>query len=113
MTTNNPHGCYDWCCNLTDFDGLVLAQDFECQLDVSCDTSCGDLEVYCTDVLIDGVSLRNGGALAKLIRTQVMAKANDEIENGGWLWDQVREAEGLSLTGHAGDPDTRWLEAAE
>ena len=112
-TTYRPHGRYDFVCDVTDFDDLVLFADFECELDVEVELSGNgfDLVATCTDVLVDGVSLRQGGELAKSIRTQVMMKADEELENGGWLFDQVREAEGLSLTGHPNDPDTHWQQA--
>lgn len=119
MTSFNPHGRYDYCVDISatifgaSDETIVLFPQFECQVDISCELNGSDLETSCTDVLIDGVSLANGDDLAKRIRSYVMAKADEEIENGGWLWDQVREAEGLSLSGHAGDPDTRWLVAAE
>lgn len=114
-----PHGRYDYCLDISatilgaSDETIVLFADFECQVDIDCELSGAEPQVTCTDVLIDGVSLANGDDLAKRIRSYVMAKADEEIENGGWLWDQVREAEGLSLSGHAGDPDTRWLQAAE
>lgn len=119
MTTYNPRGHYDYCLNITASifgtadETVVLFADFECVVVVDCELNGSDLETCVTDVLIDGVSLANGDDLAKRIRSYVMSKADEEIENGGWLWDQVREAEGLSLSGHAGDPDTRWLQAAE
>lgn len=118
-TSLNPRGHYDYCLNITASifgtadETVVLFADFECVVVVDCELNGSDLETCVTDVLIDGVSLANGDDLAKRIRSYVMSKADEEIENGGWLWDQVREAEGLSLSGHAGDPDTRWLPAAE
>lgn len=120
MTTYKPQGRYDWCTDITSTifgtadRAVVLFHDFECELDIDASLSTGgDLEIRCTDILVDGESLRHGDDLARAIRLYVMAKADEEIENGGWLWDQVREAEGLSLSGNAGDPSTRWLQAAE
>lgn len=107
------HGIYDFCFDLTDFDGLVLQQDYECQVEVSCELNGTELEVTCIDALKDGVSLRNGGILAKAIRVQAMTKADENLENGGWLFEQVREAEGISLSGRPGDPDAHWHMAAE
>lgn len=120
MTTYKPKGRFDWCTDITSTifgtadRAVVLFADFECELDIDTSLSTGgDLEMRCTDVLVDGESLRHGDDLAKAIRLYVMAKADEEIENGGWLFDQVRDAEGLSLTGHPNDPDTHWQIAAE
>lgn len=119
MTTYKPHGRYDFCADIastifgmTD-KAVVLFADFECEVDIECSLSGDgfDLEATCTDVLIDGVSLKNGDDLAKAIRLQVMEKADAELAAGGWLWDQVREAEGLSLSGQPGDPDTHFVRA--
>lgn len=119
MTSIKPQGRYDYC---TDIPALIfgmkdqsvtLFHDFECEVDVECSLSGDgfDLTATVTDVLIDGVSLKNGDALAKAVRLKVMEIADAELEAGGALWDQVREAEGLSLTGHPGDPDTHWAQA--
>lgn len=120
MTTYKPQGRYDWCTDITSTifgtadRSVVLFHDFECELDIDTSLSSGgDLDITVTDVLVDGESLHHGDDMAKAIRLFVMAKANEDIENGGWLWGQVREAEGLSLTGHPNDPDTHWQIAAE
>ena len=118
-TTYKPHGRYDYTVDLTSLifgtkdRTVTIAHDVEVQVDIECILSGDgfDLEATCTDVLIDGESLRNGDDLAKAIRLHVMEKADAELAAGGWLWDQVREAEGLSLTGHPADPDTHWQQA--
>ncbi|WP_449395548.1 hypothetical protein [Devosia riboflavina] len=97
----------------TVLDGLALIVDFECELEISFEMDGGEPDISVTDVLVEGISLRGGSALARNIRLEVMQLADDEIENGGWLWDQVREREGLSLSGHPNDPDTCWRVAAE
>jgi hypothetical protein len=118
MTTYKPHGRYDFSCHITAMiygkadQTITLFQDFECQLDVDCSLKGDDLDVRCTDVLVNGVSLANGDDTAKMIRLQVMEKADEQLEQGGWLFDQVREAEGLTLTGHPNDPDTSWRQQA-
>src|SRR5690606_40095451 len=96
-TTCKPHGRYDFTCDVTATifgmkdETVVLFADFECEVDVECTLSGDgfDLEATCTDVLIDGESLRNGDDLAKAIRLHVMEKADAELAAGGWLWDQV------------------------
>lgn len=120
MTTHKPYGRYDYTVDLSALifgakdRTVTVAHDVELQVDVSCELSSGgDLEVRCTDVLVDGESLRNADFLGKAVFQFVMAKADEELEAAGWLWDQVRDAEGLSLTGHPNDPDTHWLQAAE
>lgn len=120
MTTYKPQGRYDWCTDITSTifgtadRAVVLFADFECELDIDASLSSGgDLDITVTDVLVDGESLRYGDDLAKAIRLFVMAKADEEIENGGWLFEQVRDAEGLSLSGHPNDPDAHWQIAAE
>lgn len=118
-TTYKPRGRYDYTCDVTATifgatdKAIVLFRDFECEVDIECSLSGDgfDLEARCTDVLIDGESLRNGDALTKVIRLKVMETADAELEAAGPLWDQVREAEGLSLTGHPNDPDTHWHQA--
>lgn len=119
MTTYKPQGRYDWTLNIesqifgTKDRAVTIAHDVDVELDITCEIgSGGDLDITVTDVLVDGESLRYGDDLAKAIRLYVMAKADEEIENGGWLFEQVRDAEGLSLSGHPNDPDTRWLVGA-
>lgn len=116
MTTNIP-GCYDFCTDvpctifgMTD-ETVVMFQDFQCQVDILTSLSRDgfDLEATCTDVLKDGKSLRNGDALAKALRTAVMMQVDKILESGGPLFDQVREAEGLILSGLSNDPDQHWV----
>lgn len=117
MTTYKPRGRYDFCLDIkatifgTADESIVLFPDFECQVDIDCELSGGELSTTCTDVLIDGVSLAHGDDLAKRIRTFVMAQADEQLENGGGLFEDVRDAEGLSLSGHPGDPDAHWQQA--
>lgn len=86
-----------------------MAHDVECEVDVHCEVSPhGELEVYCTGVLIDGADLDFGSKLATEIRKHIMSKADADLENGGKLFDQVKEAEGLVFIGHPNDPDARW-----
>lgn len=119
MTTYKPHGRYDYALDITAVifgirdESVVLFHDFECEVDIECVVSRGEVSTSCTDVVVDGQSLRAGDDLAQRIFRFVSEKAEAEIENGGELWDQVREAEELSLSGHPNDPDTRWLQAAE
>lgn len=121
MTTYKPHGRYDFCTDITSTifgtadKAVVLFADFECEVDIECDLSGGgfDLDAHCTDVLVGGESLRNGDDLAKAIRLQVMAMVDEQLEAGTGIFDAVLGAEGLSLTGHPGDPDTHWQRAAE
>ena len=105
---------YQFTAQLTDvvLDGLRLIPDFECEVEVSCELDGGDLEVHCTDVLVDGVSLRGGSALAKMIRLEVMMQADDELENAGDLWDRVRDRNNLTFAGRD-TSDGYWAVAAE
>lgn len=118
MTTYKPHGRYDFSCHVTATiygradQTVTLFPDFECEVDVDCRVSGGELEVRCTDVLVDGSSLAHGDDTAKMIRLLVMEKADEQLEQGCGLFDQVREAEGLTLTGHPNDPDTSWRQQA-
>jgi hypothetical protein len=118
MTTYKPHGRYDFSCHVTAMiygvadQTVTLFHDFECEVDVDCKLSGGELDVRCTDVLVNGASLANGDSMAKMIRLHVMEKADEQLEAGGWLFDQVREAESLALTGHPNDPDTSWRQQA-
>lgn len=110
-----PHGRYDFTTGLTaTIFGYVdrtitLAHDVECEVDVHCEVSPhGELDVYCTGVFIDGTLLVCGDILATAIRDHIMGKADADLENGGKLFDQVKEAEGLLFIGHPNDPDARW-----
>ena len=96
----------------TVLDGLALIVDFECEVEVQCELDGGEIDVHCTDVLVDGVSLRQGSALAKMIRLEVMMQADDELENAGDLWDRVRDRNNLTFSGR-GTPDGYWAVAAE
>lgn len=87
---------------------VTLVHDFECQVEIECIVRKGELSTACTDVVVDGHSLRNGDIIAQRLFMYVQAKAEAEIEAGGWLWDKVREAEKLVLSGHPNDPDARW-----
>lgn len=88
---------------------ITLAHDVECEVDVHCEVSTGGvLEVYCTGVFIDGSNLNIGDSLARSVRKNIMSKADADLENGGKLFDQVKEAEGLVFIGHPNDPDARW-----
>lgn len=113
MTTYSPAEHYDYCTNITATiygvrdKSVVLFHDFECQVQIETELNL-QLNLHCTDVLVDGVSLHHGDDLAKAIRLFVMAKADEELDRGGWLFDQVTEREGLSLSGHPGNPDTCW-----
>jgi hypothetical protein len=119
MTTYKPHGRYDYALDITAVifgirdESVVLFHDFECEVDVECVVKRGELSTSVTDVRVDGHSLRAGDDLAQRIFRYVSEKAEVELENGGGLFDQVREAEGLTLTGHPNDPDTSWRVAAE
>lgn len=114
---HQPHGRYFYTHNLTSTifgtkdETVVLAYDMECEVDIEVNLSSDgfDLDAYCCDVLIDGLSLKDGDELAKLVRLQVMQAVDDELDQGGPIWDEVALAEGLSLSGHAGDPDTHWV----
>lgn len=120
MTTYKPHNRYDFVCDITATVGkrdatIKLFEQFECQVDIDTELSGGgfDLEMRCVDVIKDGISLRNGDELAKLVYASVMELADANIEAGGSLFQDAMEREGLSLTGHPGDPDTCWSLAAE
>lgn len=114
MTTPPPRGRYDYCVSISDRrTGIVTISDFECQLTIDVSLTSGQLDCNVSDVLVGGVSLLNGDPLSRMLFGIVANMAEEEIENGGWLFDQVSEAEGLSLTGHPGDPDTHWQIAAE
>lgn len=105
---------YSFCTNIEDADfGITLAYDFECEVEVETSINAGELEITVTDVLVEGKSLFKAGDISKRIGAYVIEAAQSEIDDGGWLFDQVHEREGLSLSGHPNDPDTRWLQAAE
>ena len=114
MTTIKPRGRYDYCASITDrHTGIITIPDFECELDIDVSLTGGQLDCNVSDVLVGGVSLLNGDPLSRMLFGIVANMAEEEIETGGWLFDQVSEAEGLSLTGHPGDPDAHWSVAAE
>ncbi len=116
---HKPHGVYDFCCDVTSVvfgmrdTEVVLFRDLECQIQTDVDPDGLDL-VTVADVLVDGVSLKNGDQLAQSIRLQVMDKASEAIRNGNGPWDEIVEDYGLSFSGiNAGDPDGQWQIAAE
>jgi len=111
---------YDFVCDITSLifgfndKTVVLFPDFECTVTVDVKLLNGgfDLDATCTDVLVDGVSLRDGDDLAKAIRLKVMELADAELTDGGSLWDRVAKDQGIYVSG-AGGPDAHFYVAAE
>jgi hypothetical protein len=91
--------------------GITIIPDFQCEVEVEVTLINGDLETYVRDVLVDGVSLRDGSMLTRKLRTAVMVAAEDDLSAAGSLWDAVAAAEGVSFRGAAGDPDAFWVQA--
>lgn len=91
---------------------ITLFQDFECEVEVEASIEGGEPVAHCTDVFVDGQSLRHGDDLAKRIRLQVMETADEALVAGGSLWDDVSAREGLIYQGLGGnDPDGRWVQS--
>lgn len=107
------HGRYPFTTNITDpTQDIVLFTDLETEIDVDVTIRDGELECICTEVYVEGRSLAAGDDLSRLIRLQVMEAAEAEMARGGWLWDEVRDAEELVYQGLGGnDPDGRWVRA--
>lgn len=114
---HKPHGRYEYCTDIkaTIFgvkdENVVLFHDFECEVDVHFSMGIGGetIVVWCSDVLIDGKSLRHGDGLARSVLVSVIHSVDAELEAAGPIWDKVREAEGLTMIGQPGDPDARWV----
>lgn len=113
---HKPHGRYDYRTDIkaTIFgvkdEEITLFHDFECEVEIVIDIrSTGWADATCSDVFVDGHSLPNGDSLSRLIKQKIMDAVEIELELAGPIWDKVREAEGLSMIGHPGDPDARWV----
>lgn len=110
---------YDYSCDITSTifgiadKTVVLFPDFECTVAIDLDWVEGEPTASCTDVLIDGQSLRHGDELAKAIMLFVMERADEQLETAGALWDAVMAREDVSFSGAYGDPDAHWHVAAE
>lgn len=121
MTTHSPADRYDYCTNvMATIFGLrdqrvVLFADFECEVEITTELSADgfDLSAHCSNVFVDSLSLRTGDDLAKHIHSFIQAEVDAALEARSGIWDEVVAREGLSLSGHAGDPDSRWMQAAE
>jgi|GEM_PF-5674004 len=104
-----PHGRYPFTATIVDrVLNLPVIFDFECEVDIETLVTSGELVCFCTDVLVDGQSLCGGSRLTHELRTMVMSMADEEIEQGGALFERIREAESLAFIGAAGDPDAHW-----
>lgn len=101
---------YDFCAQISDaiLDNLIVVADFDCQITVDVDFRDGEPVATCTDVFIDGQSLRGGSAVTTAIRLKVMEAADEELSAGGPLWDAVAAREGVAFIGPAGSPDAYW-----
>lgn len=105
---------YPFVCDITDHHlGIIVIHDFECEVEVEVSLTGGELEATCTDVMIEGKSMRNGDPITKALFGKIANLADDELAAAGPLWDRVQAAEGVSFHGAAGDPDGHWQQAAE
>lgn len=104
---------YDFYCDVADpvLDDTIIFPQFECQISVDMDFNGGNPEATCTEVYVDGKSLRDGGDLSRLIRLKVMEAADEALSAGGPLWDAVAAREGVAFIGPAGSPDAYWARA--
>lgn len=115
MTT--IHGRYDFCTDITATifgikdKTIVMFHDFECEVEVEIKIFGDAIEATCTDVLIEGKSMRNGDKSTKALFGKIANLAESEIAAAGPLWDRVQAAEGVSFHGAAGDPDGHWQKA--
>lgn len=112
---HKPHGRYDYCTDIKTWilgdkdEEVTLFHDFECEVDIEVKIHNGQPYATCYAVLVDGKSLREGFSLGRLIMREVMTAVETEFEAAGPIWDKVREAEGLTMIGQPGDPDSRWV----
>jgi hypothetical protein len=103
---------HDFVCDIFDpVLDMVIVADFECQITVELAMLDGQPNFWCDGVYLDGQSLKGGSELSRLIRLKVMEAADEELANGGPLWDAVAAREGVAFIGPAGSPDAHWARA--
>lgn len=99
--------CVDIKCPET---GITLIYDLECEVVVYATISGGELVTNCRDVLVEGVSLDAKSELSQHIRYQVMEYADEQLENGGALWDAIIAETGFTYL-RGPETDGQWVAA--
>jgi len=103
---------YPFVCDVPDgVYGFIIIPSFECDVEIETTWSGGEPTFHCTDVLVDGRSLRHGSKLSHDLYTTISQLAEAEIDAGGPLWTRLSADTGISFSGHAGSPDAGWVAA--
>lgn len=107
MSRRKPLELYDWTythtCELTGAQPVV---DMEVELAIEAVLEGGSLEITVGGVWQGDASLFMGDAITKAIAAAIVNAAEKEIADGGWLYQQVCDREGVEYVGLGGnDPD--------
>ncbi len=105
---------YSFCTNIYDEHlELVTIYDFECEVDVEVIVSGGEVSTSINDVTLEGRSMFKGDEGTRSLAAKIAGIAEKEIEDGGPLWGEIQEAEGIRYRGLGGnDPDGHFVRVA-